>query len=121
MRWLRNESAREVRPLDSGPNISVIAPTGSAYKTMIGWLGGSVPDGCGSITSGSYFGLADCYITRPGGAVDEIVFDFDGNLTMRAPTKGSYTEATLSGRQIRLKSGALLGVGASPILISPVS
>jgi len=94
---------------------------GGAYKTMTGWLAGSVPDGCGNIMSGSYSGLAACYITRPGGTVGEIVFDLGGSLTMRAPTKGSYTETTLWGRQSRLRQGSLLGVSASPILISPVS
>jgi hypothetical protein len=97
------------------------AQDGSAYKTMTGWLAGSVSDGCGNIMSGSYSGLAACYITRPGGAVDEMVFDLSGSLTVRAPTKGSYTATTLSGRQSRLSQGSLLRIGASPILISPIS
>jgi hypothetical protein len=92
-----------------------------AYRTMVGWLTGSVPDGCGGITSGPYSGLAACYLTQPGGAVDEILFDSVGNLTMWAPTKGSYTATTISGRQITLRPGSQLGVGASPILISPAS
>jgi polysaccharide biosynthesis protein PslG len=94
---------------------------GNAYKTMTGWLAGSVPDGCGNIMSGSYSGLAACYITRAGGAVDELVFDLNGNLTMQAPAKGSYTATTLWGRQIGLRPGSMLSVSESPILISQAS
>jgi polysaccharide biosynthesis protein PslG len=92
-----------------------------AYQTMIGWLTGAVPDGCGGIVSGPYSGLAACYLTQRDGAVDEVVYDSEGNLTMSAPTKGSYVATTIWGRRIALKRGSLLGIGGSPILISPAS
>ena len=92
-----------------------------AYRTMVRWLTGSVPDGCGGIASGPYSGLAACYLTRPDGAVEEILYDSEGNLTMWAPVKGTYTATTIWGRQIELRPGSQLGVGASPILISPAT
>jgi polysaccharide biosynthesis protein PslG len=89
-----------------------------AYKTMLRWLEGSTPDGCGGTSAGPYTGLAACYLTTPGGAVDAILYDSDGIINLEAPARGDYEASTVSGATSRLLPGSVLDIGASPVLIS---
>jgi polysaccharide biosynthesis protein PslG len=90
-----------------------------AYTTMVAWLTGSVPDGCGGFESGRYAGLTACYLTRPGGSVAVILYDSAGSISMRAPSKGAFTLTTLWGVREALSARSVVTIDSSPILVAP--
>ena len=89
-----------------------------AYSTMVRWLVGAIPRGCGEIASGPYSGLTACYLDRPGAPTEVVFYDSIRSLTMSAPSSGTFEARTLSGRVTALTSRSTLTVGNSPILVT---
>ncbi|MFZ0665642.1 MAG: glycosyl hydrolase [Acidimicrobiales bacterium] len=93
----------------------------TAYTTMLRWLSGSTPKGCGGITSGPYAGLFACYLVRPDGATGVLMYDPQGTMTMQAPTSGSFKVKNLNGQVTVLAPGTSLTLTGSPVLVLPGS
>lgn len=90
----------------------------TAYRSMLSWLVGSRPIGCGGVTSGQYGGLAACYLTTPRGAHEVILYDSNGTIRIRGPA-GAFVTSSVTGKPSVDSPGTPLVIGASPTLVIP--
>jgi polysaccharide biosynthesis protein PslG len=88
-----------------------------AYSTMIDWLSGSDPQGCGGTTLGAYTGLAACYLIRPNGSEALLLYDSQGTIEMDGPSNRTFSLSTLSGKTQTLKAGSPIDIGAMPVMV----
>lgn len=88
-----------------------------AYTTMVKWLTGATPTGCGGYTSGAYAGLSGCYLRLANGSMALLAYDANGTMTMAAPSTLAVITSTLSGSTL-LKPLAPITIGATPVLIT---
>jgi hypothetical protein len=93
-----------------------------AYTTMVNWLVGSTPKGCGSITTGPYAGLAGCYVTRPNGSVALMAYDVNGTtLTMQSPANETVEVENIDGSATVLAPSSSITFGSTPTLVTVAS
>jgi hypothetical protein len=90
---------------------------GAAYSSMVQWLSGTTPLGCGGITTGPYAGLAGCYLRSADGQLEVLLYDFQGTIDLTTPGV-PLSVSTVDGLTSVLPPGSSITVGAVPVKVA---